>query len=140
MDIYNSEISILKSETKNWNKASYIIIILIMFLITLCHILKYKTFLFNSGEVILVNNDYNIKTYINITELNNITNRDIVYINEKEYKYKILNISPEVFENNYKEVILKIDIEESKKINNNIIDLKFIKEEKEIIKYIKNYI
>lgn len=140
MDIYNSEISILTSETKNWNKASYIIIILIIIIITLCHVVKYKTFLYNNGEVILVNDDYNIKTYISIEDLNAITTKDFVYINDKKYTYKILNISPEIIENNYKEIILKIDIEEEKRISNNILYLKFIKEEKEIIKYIKNYI
>lgn len=140
MDIHNSEISILKNEQKNWINASYIIVIIIILLVIVCHYLKYTTFLITSGQVIVENNNITVGSYIKIDDLNYITTNNIVHIKEKSYQYKIEYISPEIFQNNYKEIKFRIELNEEEKINNNIIELKFIKENKEIIKYIKNYI
>lgn len=116
-----------------------IIIVIMLSLIILFIMCSYKTYNVVRGVVINEDNHYYIRIYMDIESMKYITEHDILRINNKEYKYKIISIDSEYFTDNittYQIVKIEVDLEKKYKFNNLTLDLKFLKENKKIIDYI----
>ena len=140
---YNSEI-IFRKQSFKIRYYIYFMLVLIIELIIFSCFFKYNSYNKFKAVILKNSNDYYLKILVAEEDLANI-NTNILIINNKEYIYKIKNISSdyvldETF-NKYYEVLLELKIEPKLVINNNIIDIKikgikttFIKE---VIKKIK---
>lgn len=113
---------------KRFINCSCILIILLIILSTK----KYSTYYNTISLVKKLDNKYNLVIYTNATNLKEITDKNKIYINDKIYIYNIKEIniiSPDNIE-------LLVEIKKYKDIDNNIIEVKFLKENKELYKYI----
>ncbi|MBQ7104831.1 MAG: hypothetical protein IJN90_03145 [Bacilli bacterium] len=125
--IYNKKI---KSVTKIW---VLFIIFIIIGIIYINNSFKYIRYYSNLGEY----KKDNLYIYVLIDDLNKITKNNKVLIENKEFAYKIKEISEEninINNNYYKEV--KLDIKDNKFINNEVINITIKIEELDLIKYI----
>lgn len=116
-----------------------IIIVIMLSLIIVCILCHYKTYYCVRGVVIEENNNFYIRVYIPIENIKYTTNNDIVMIDGKEFKYKIISIDSEYFTDNittYQIIKMEVNIKDKHKYNNLTIDLKFLKDEKRVIDYI----
>lgn len=77
-----------------------------------------------------IDNKYNIKVIID-DELPTINKEYKLYINNQKYKYKIVEINKQV---GYYEMYIKCDLDKSLLINNNIITVRFKKEQTTLIR------
>jgi len=106
--------------------------------------LKYTKYYQTKAYVINKNNEYKLIIYLSPNKLNLIKDNDNIVIENIKYKYKINSISKDYILinnlDNYKEVILNIELKEKDKINNNILEVKFLESKKKIIYYLKEYI
>lgn len=119
----------------------YIMIIIVIFLslIIFFILFHYKTYYRINGIVIEEESNFYIKTYVPLDDLKYITKNDSLFINNEEYKYKIISIDDEYFTDNITTYqVLKIEVEFPKKykFNNLNLKLKLIKDNKRIIDYI----
>lgn len=113
---------------KRFINCSCILIILLIIISTK----KYSTYYNTISLVKKLDNKYNLVIYTNITNLKEITDKNKIYINDKIYIYNIKEIniiSPDNIE-------VLVEIKKYKDIDNNIIEVKFLKESKELYKYI----
>lgn len=113
---------------KRFINCSCILIILLIIISTK----KYSTYYNTISLVKKLDNKYNLVIYTNITNLKEITDKNKLYINDKIYIYNIKEIniiSPDNIE-------VLVEIKKYKDIDNNIIEVKFLKESKELYKYI----
>ena len=116
-----------------------VIIVVMLSLIMLFILCYYKTYYDARGVVIEENGHYYIRIYVPIEYLKHITDKNMVKIDDVEYKYKIVSIDSEYFTDNintYQIVKIEINIKDKYKFNNLTLDLKFLKENKRIIDYI----
>lgn len=108
IDIYNDSAIILNRKTPKCI-ISWITILILLFII--CFILFSIPFnIYNSviGQVILVDNDY----YVLVDSSDFPLNKKL-YIKDKYYRYKIIKKDSNI--------LLKLDLDDSLKLNNNII-------------------
>lgn len=113
---------------KRFINCSCILIILLIIISTK----KYSTYYNTISLVKKLDNKYNLVIYTNATNLKEITDKNKIYINDKIYIYNIKEIniiSPDNIE-------ILVEIKKYKDIDNNIIEVKFLKETKELYKYI----
>lgn len=113
---------------KRFINCSCILIILLIIISTK----KYSTYYNTISLVKKLDNKYNLVIYTNATNLKEITDKNKIYINDKIYIYNIKEIniiSPDNIE-------VLVEIKKYKDIDNNIIEVKFLKETKELYKYI----
>lgn len=113
---------------KRFINCSCILIILLIIISTK----KYSTYYNTISLVKKLDNKYNLVIYTNATNLKEITDKNKIYINDKIYIYNIKEIniiSPDNIE-------VLVEIKKYKDIDNNIIEVKFLKESKELYKYI----
>lgn len=113
---------------KRFINYSCILIILLIIISTK----KYSTYYNTISLVKKLDNKYNLVIYTNATNLKEITDKNKLYINDKIYIYNIKEIniiSPDNIE-------VLVEIKKYKDIDNNIIEVKFLKETKELYKYI----
>ncbi len=113
---------------KKFINYSCILIILLIIISTK----KYSTYYNTISLVKKLDNKYNLVIYTNATNLKEITDKNKLYINDKIYIYNIKEIniiSPDNIE-------VLVEIKKYKDIDNNIIEVKFLKETKELYKYI----
>ena len=83
----------------------------------------------------VVKNGY-ISIYVPIDSMENIVNKNKVYINNKIYTYSIKTIKEEVLDSNliyYQNILIDIN-------DKMVVDVKFILSEKTIFKYVTNFI
>lgn len=116
-----------------------IIIVIMLSLIILFIMCSYKTYNVVRGVVINEEGHYYIRIYMDIESMKYIIDNDIVKIDNKEYKYKIISIDSEYFTDNittYQIVKIEVDLINKYKFNNLTLELKFLKENKRIIDYI----
>lgn len=106
--------------------------------------MKYEKYYQTLGQVI--NNDNNYKLIINLSpyKLNIIKNNDSVIIDKFKYNYKINSISKDYIIsgdlNNYIQITLDVNLNEKDKINNNILEVKFLESNKKLFYYLKEYL
>lgn len=116
-----------------------IIIVILLSLIIFLILFRYRTYYRLKGTVIYEDNHYYIKIFIPLDDMKYIIDDDIVIIDNKNYKYKIISIDEEYFTDNiitFQILKIEIDMLDEYKFNNLNLDLKFIKEDKKGIDYI----
>ena len=114
-----------------------IIIVITLSLIIFLTLFRYKTYYKVKG--IVEGDDYYIRIYVPLDDTEYIVLNDIVRINKKEYKYKIILIDSEFLINNnntYQSILIKVDLPSKYKFNNLSLNLQFLKEDKRVIDYI----
>jgi len=116
-----------------------IIIVITLSLIIFLTLFHYKTYYKVKGLVEKDEEDYYIRVYIPLDDVNYILDSDIVRINRKENKYKIIMIDSEYLSDNYntyQSILIKIELPSKYKFNNLSLNLQFLKEDKRVIDYI----
>lgn len=103
--------------------------VLILSLIVLIIIsnFSYNKYLQIYGYVVLDNNDYYINTYLSKTDIANLQKFKL-YLDNKKTNFKVIKISNEQYyidNKSYYLVSLKINLDKSQIIQNNIINLMF---------------
>ena len=114
-----------------------IIIVITLSLIIFLTLFHYKTYYKVKG--IVEGDNYYIRVYIPLDDTNYIVSNDIVRIDRKEYKYKIILIDSEFLidnNNTYQAILIKVELPTKYKFNNLSLNLQFLKEDKKIIDYI----
>lgn len=115
-----------------------IIIITILSLITFAILFNYKIY-YKVRGIVLSEEDYSIKIIVPLEDIKYITKNDTIIIDKEEYKYKTKEIEREYITDNkrtYQTIILELNLPNKYRYNNLTLDLKLIKENKKIIKYI----
>lgn len=118
-----------------------IIIIIMLSLIIIFTVFNYKTYYDLRGIIINEENEYYLKIYIPISKVKYLVNNNKLVIDGKLYRYKIINIDSEYFTDNvdtYQIIKIKVNLPIKYKLNNLVINLKVVKEDKKIIEYILN--
>ena len=116
-----------------------IIIVIMLSLIILFIMCSYKTYNIVRGVVIEEDNHYYIRIYMDIESIKYIIDNEIVKIDNKEYKYKIISMDSEYFTDDittYQIVKIEVDLDNKYRFNNLTLNLKFLMENKKIIDYI----
>ena len=115
-----------------------IIIVITLSLIIVLTLFHYKTYYKIKG-VVTKEDEYYIRIYIPLDDTDYIVSNNIVRINRKEYKYKIIMIDSEYLIDNYntyESILIKVDLPSKYKFNNLSLNLQFLKEDKRVIDYI----
>jgi len=114
-----------------------IIIVELIFIITICLIIaffnNYYSYYSNEGEY----KEGYIRTVINIKDMDIITTKKEIRINDEIYSYKVNGISEEDYISSgyiYKEVYLEVN--DLKRVNNDYIKYKIIKDKETILNYL----
>ena len=89
----------------------------------------YKSF---NGYIFKYNKKFYIRLLINKSDFP-VNKKDILYIKNKEYKYKVINIDR-------KKYVLDLKLDDSIKIDNNIVRVNIKKEKITVFKILKNKI
>lgn len=137
-EILDIEIILNKNKYHPIYNLGIILIIIISVLIHVTSIYKYQTYLITKGKI----KDHYLELMIEIDDIKYFTNQDNLIIDNKKYHYNIKSISEDSFVdelyNNYKYIYLEID--NLNNINNYVYNIKIPKENKKIIKYLKDYL
>lgn len=143
MNNINSYI-IINKKTNFITKIFIYISLSILISLTIVLNFNYKKYYYTKSNVTKINSNYNLVLYLSPEKLKIIKNNDSVFIDNKKYNYKINSISNEYIIsndfNNYIEVILDINLKEKDKINNNILEIKFLESNKKLFYYLKEYL
>ena len=120
-----------------YNIGTILLIILLVF-IYVSFTYKYKTYYMSKGVI----KNGNLELLVKIDDIKYVSKNHIINIDNKLYKYKIIEISENFYVdesyNNYKYIYLKID--NLNNIDNYVYEVKLEKENKKIIEYIHDYI
>lgn len=102
---------------------------------------SYQSFFHIHSKILYSNSFYYLEVLIPVKEVNQITSQNKIIIDSKEYYYQVYKVEPEsVYLNNEncQKIYLKIDnLEKEFLINGYQVDVKFLKEKKKIIDYLK---
>lgn len=119
---------------------SSIVIISFIIMIILAHLLKVEKYYQNKGIVVLDNDNYYLKLYVDFENIETIINNSSILINEDNYQYNIISIS-DLLESNYDNYqIFYLQILNPNKnllVNNLVINYKILTDRESLIKYIK---
>ena len=137
-DILDIEIILKKQKYHPIYNVGTILIVIVLTFIYISFIYNYKTYYITKGTMI----NGNIKLLVNINDIKYISTNSILTINSNVYKYSIKEISEDLYVddslNNYKYIYLKVN--NLNNLNNYVYEIKFVKENKKIIEYLKEYI
>lgn len=137
-DILDIEI-ILKKQNYGfiYNIGFSLIVVLLIFLYV-SFVYEYKSYYISKGTI----QDGQLVLLVNLDDLKYITSNNNLKIDSDNYKYIVDKISEELYVdeelNNYKYVYLSVN--NLNNINNYVYEVKLVKENKKIIKYLKEYI
>ena len=110
---------------------SWITILIIIFIFTLIFInIPFNTYKSFNGYIFKYEEDFYIEVLVNKSDFP-INKRDTLYIKDKKYKYKIINIDR-------KKYILNLKLDDSIEIENNIVRVNIKKEKTTVFKILKN--
>lgn len=122
---------------------SSVVIISFIIMIILAHLLKVEKYYQNKGIVVLDNENYYLKIYVDFENIETIINNSSILINEDNYQYNIISIS-DLLESNYDNYqIFYLQILNPNKnllVNNLVINYKILTGRESLIKYIKNIV
>jgi len=116
-----------------------IIIVISLSLIIFLTLFHYKTYYKVKGIVEKNDGDYYIRIYMPLDDTNYLLDNDIVRIEKKEYKYKIMVIDSEFIIDNYntyQSILIKINLPSKYEFNNLSLNLQFLKDNKRVIDYV----
>ena len=112
---------------------SWITILIIIFILTLIFInIPFNTYKSFNGYIFKYKKDFYIEVLVNKSDFP-INKKDTLYIKDKKYTYKVINIDK-------KKYILDLKLEDSVKIENNIVKVNIEKEKTTVFKILKNKI
>ena len=117
----------------------------LIILVLICIFGKYDQY-YQSKAIVVLNdtNDCYLKLTVDTNDLKNVTDRQLLYINNHKYHYELETISIDVYVdrnfNNYKEILIKTNLPKNLSINNNVVDVKFKIRTAQIITYILEFI
>ena len=129
IDIYNNRAIILENKTPSLIKSWIIILTLLSILFITILFIPYNRYITYNGYVMLKDDNSYISLNINKNDFP-IKNKNKLYIENDEYKYKIISIE----KNN---LILSINLKDNIKINNNLVVLNILKDRTTLFKKIK---
>lgn len=132
IDIYNDSAIILNNTSLSIVKSWIIILIILSLLFISISFIPFNIYKTYSSYVIIENNE----SYLGLTVNKNdfpINKKDILYIKNDKYKYNIMTIE----DNN---IILRVNLKEDIKINNNVVIVNILKDRTSIFKILKNKI
>ena len=132
IDIYNNSSIILNKKTPSLIKSWIIILTLLSILFITIIFIPYNRYIIYNGYVILKDSNSYISLNINKNDFP-IKNKNKLYIENDEYKYKIISIE----KNN---LILSINLKDNIKINNNLVTLHILKDRTTLFEKIKTRI
>lgn len=122
---------------------SSIVIISFIIMIILAHLLKVEKYYQNKGIVVLDNDNFYLKLYVDFENIETIINNSSILINEDNYQYNIISIS-DLLESNYDNYqIFYLQILNPNKnllVNNLVINYKILTDRESLIKYIKKIV
>lgn len=137
-DILDIEIILKKQKYSFIYNIGTIIIIILVVLIYIAFTYEYKTYYITQGTI----KDNNLELLVNIEDIKYISNNNFIKIEDKLYKYHIIEISNNLYIdesfNNYKYIYLKVN--NLNNINNYVYEIKLEKENKKIIEHLKDYL
>lgn len=131
IDIYNNSAIILNRKTPNIIKSWITILSILSLLFIVILFIPFNSYNSFNGYVIIEDN----KSYINLineTEFP-INKNNKLYIKDKKYKYEVINI-----DNN--NILLNVNLDNSIKINNNVVVVNILKDRTSLFKIIINKI
>lgn len=112
---------------------SWITILITILILSLIFInIPFNTYKSFNGYIFEYNKKFYIRLLINKSDFP-VNKKDTLYIKDKKYKYKVINIDR-------KKYILDLKLDESIKINNNIVKVNIKKEKITVFKILKNKI
>ena len=137
-DILDIEIILKKQKYHYIYNIGTILLILLLIFIYVIFTYKYQTYYITKGTMI----DGKLQLLAEIEDIKYISSNKKMQIDNITYNYKISKISEELYLdesfNNYKYIYL--DVKNLNNINNYVYDIKLAKENKTIIKYLKEYL
>ena len=112
---------------------SWITILIIIFILTLIFInIPFNTYKSFNGYIFKYKKDFYIEVLVSKSDFP-INKKDTLYIKDKKYNYKVINIDK-------KKYILDLKLEDNVKIENNIVRVNIEKEKTTVFKILKNKI
>ncbi len=132
IDIYNNSAIILNNKTPNFIITWIIIIAILSLFIVVIMVIPFNIYNKYNGYIILEDNNSYINLIVNKNDFPLYKNKKL-YIEKEKYKYKIINVN----DNN---VLIKINLKEDIKINNNVVSVNVLKDRTTMLKIIKNKI
>lgn len=137
-DIIDIEIILKKQKYHPIYNIGTILIVIVLLFIYITFIYKYKTYYITKGTMI----NGNIKLLVDIDDIKYISNNNILTIDSNNYTYSIKQIDNNLYVddslNNYKYIYIKVN--NLNNLDNYVYEIKFVKENKKIIEYLKEYI
>lgn len=112
---------------------SWITILIIIFILTLIFInIPFNTYKSFNGYIFKYKKDFYIEVLVNKSDFP-INKKDTLYIKDKKYNYKVINIDK-------KKCILDLKLDDSIKVENNIVRVNIKREKITVFKILKNKI
>lgn len=113
--------------------------IIIFLIISLTY--NYKTYYKVLGKVVY-NNNYLLEIPCEYNNIEYIINNNTLSINNKIYNYNIINVDNNLYvtQENINYLLVYLSYNEIPKINNLVLEVKILKENKKIIYYILDYL
>ena len=112
-----------------------IIFIIMLSLIILSMLFEYSTYLDVKGIVVEDNDHFYIDIYVEREKVSKVVERNILYIDDIKYEYKVILVSDEIV-NNYQVVRIDTNLKDENKYNNLILSIKILDSKKKIINFI----
>lgn len=114
------------------------LLITILGFIIITSVLSYQKYYYNKGIVYRDNNEFYLKMYVDIEDVEDIIENDTINIDGEEYKYHIFYIQKDLYVNesykNYQEIMLKTTLKYP--IENRVVDISIRTKREKIIKFI----
>ena len=137
-DILDIEIILKKQKYSKIYNIGIVLLIILLIFIYVSFVYTYKTYYINKATMI----DGDLKLLVNLDDIKYITTNNNLKIDNLYYEYKLSKISEELYIdeslNNYKYIYLKVN--NLNNIDNYVYEIKLVKENKKLIKYLKEYI
>jgi len=126
-----------KKYSKVYNIGIIILCIIGMFVI-LTSIYDYRTYLVVPAQV----KNGELQLLMKSDDVRYLIDNDYLVIDEKKYQYVVKRISDEIFQREDGNIYqyIYIDVNNFKKVNNYIYQIRVLKEEKKLIEYLKEYL
>lgn len=126
-----------KNYPKVYNIGIIMIVILFIFLL-IGSIYDYQTYLIVDSQMV----DNKLELLVKSDEVKYVLEGDYLFVDNEKYFYKLIEIDDEKIYGIDKQIYqyIYLDVKNIKKINNYIYQVKFLKEKKKMIKYLKNII
>lgn len=101
-------------------------------------VLSYQKYYYNKGIIYRDGNEFYLKMFVNIEDVEDIIENDTIKIDGEEYKYHVFYIQKDLYVNenykNYQEIMLKTTLKYP--IENRVVNISIKTKKEKIIKFI----